>query len=171
MISGTEILVSGFLSNIRVIKSFKKSVTSGLGKGEGRHEVGKGMDEALVTCVPRCHAALPFPNPPGNQNIPFLGNPEHDIACIRLGEPDTNSTQAKTQKAATAEVNLFPQMPLQLLSLLLWQLQSQRCCFHVQCNGSFPRPRANRRARSPSFADLHRSRASPTQAVSEKQLK
>lgn len=47
LISGTEILVSGFLSNIRVIKSFKKSVTSGLCKEEGRDEMGKGMGAAL----------------------------------------------------------------------------------------------------------------------------
>lgn len=46
LISGTEILDSGFLSSIRVIKSFKKSVTSGLGKGEGRDEMGKGVDAA-----------------------------------------------------------------------------------------------------------------------------
>lgn len=46
LISGTEILDSGFLSSIRVIKSFKKSVTSGLEKGEERDEMGKGMGAA-----------------------------------------------------------------------------------------------------------------------------
>jgi len=48
LISGTEILDSGFLSNIRVIKSFRKSVTSGLERGEGRDETGKGMDAASL---------------------------------------------------------------------------------------------------------------------------
>lgn len=33
---------------MRVIKSFKKSVTSGLWKEEGRDEMGKGMDAASV---------------------------------------------------------------------------------------------------------------------------
>lgn len=99
LISGTEILDSGFLSNIRVIKSFKKSVTSGLGKGDGRDEVGKGLDAASLfhpgasycgsfpgnlgldaspgrdaapgTHAPRCHAALPPKPPQGSKISPF----------------------------------------------------------------------------------------------------
>lgn len=64
------------------------------------------------------------------QNIPFLCNLNHDPTCTELGEPNATSTQAKTQQAATAEVNLFPQTPLQLQSLLQ-QLQTKRCCLHV----------------------------------------
>lgn len=48
LISGTEILDSGFLSNIRVIKSFKKSVISGLWKEKGRDEMGKETGAASV---------------------------------------------------------------------------------------------------------------------------
>lgn len=91
LISGTEILDSGFLSNMRVIKSFKKSVTSGLWKEEGRDEMGKGMDAASVlhlrayygpsgqrgwTPAPTgkqvwvlVHSSSP--NPPKKQNTPF----------------------------------------------------------------------------------------------------
>lgn len=39
LISGTTILDSGFLSNMRVIRSFKSSAISGLGGG-GRHIKG-----------------------------------------------------------------------------------------------------------------------------------
>lgn len=92
LISGTEILDSGFLSNIRVIKSFRKSVISGLRKEEGRDEMGKGMGAASVlhlsatyygpsgqrgwTPAPSgrqlwvlVHPLLP--KPPEMQNIPF----------------------------------------------------------------------------------------------------
>lgn len=92
LISGTEILVSGFLSSIRVIKSFKKSVTSGLCKEEGRDEMGKGMvllcSSLSVSCYgpfgqrgwtpaptgrQLCVLVHPFsPNPQKKQNIPFI---------------------------------------------------------------------------------------------------
>lgn len=123
------------------------------------------------SCTLRCHTALPSQLPPEKQNIPFLGNLKSDPTCTGLGEPDTNSTWAKTQQAATAEVNSFPQTPLQLQSLLLQQLQTERCCLRVSCKGSFPGPRANRRAQSPSFAEQQWSRARPTQAVPEKWLR
>lgn len=57
------------------------------------------------------------PNPSGKHSTPFLGNPKHDPVCLGLGEPNADCTQAKTQRAATAEVNLFPQMALELQSL------------------------------------------------------
>lgn len=53
LISGTTILDSGFLSNMRVIRSFKSSAMSGLGVGDasgvgdaGRAQRGRGLSTA-----------------------------------------------------------------------------------------------------------------------------
>lgn len=60
LISGTEILDSGFLSSIRMIRSFKKSVTSGLGRGEGRDETGPGHTAVFLPKLPQGTKTFPY---------------------------------------------------------------------------------------------------------------
>lgn len=65
LISGTTILDSGFLSNMRVIRSFKSSAMSGLGGGHtsGVGDVTKGLEKVATCSTWRILTDLEIPRP------------------------------------------------------------------------------------------------------------